>query len=274
MSWTTASDHYDAKARPGMSARQAIAERAAGPSAAIKRYHNDVKRRLIDIFATGAPRYLDVACGRGGDIFKWIGAHVRFVRGIDVSPREIDEARSRFAAVRPRPRTTDCVFEVVPDAARWSSPDNEAYDVVACMFAIHYFFGTEDHARSFFATVSASLEVGGVFFGVFPDGHRVLEAAGSPSMRIEVVDDGATGEFGREVSFEILDTVIEGGSREFLVFPETLTRLAAEHGLEPIAEYDTGTFLDPRDRRASIRHLTATRHPVSAVYATFAFIKT
>ena len=276
MSWTTASDHYDAKARPGMSARQAIAERAAGPSAAIKRYHNDVTRRLIDIFATGAPRYLDVACGRGGDIFKWIGAHVRFVRGIDVSPREIDEARSRFAAVRPRPRTTDCVFEAVPDAARWSSPDNEAYDVVACMFAIHYFFGTEDHARSFFATVSASLEVGGVFFGVFPDGHRVLEAAAAavPSMRIEVVDDdGATGEFGREVSFEIPDTVIEGGSREFLVFPETLTRLAAEHGLEPIAEYDTGTLLDPRDRRASIRHLAATRHPVSAVYATFAFIK-
>ena len=276
MTWS-APDHYDAKARPGMSARRAIAERAAGPSAAIKRYHNDVKRCLIDIFATGAPRYLDIACGRGGDIFKWIGANVRFVRGIDVSPREIAEARSRFAAVRPRPRTTDCVFETVSDAARWSSPDNEAYDVVACMFAIHYFFGTEDHARSFFATVSASLEVGGVFLGVFPDGRRVLEAAatgaGGPSMRIEVDDDDDDGEFGREVSFEIPDTVIEGGSREFLVFPETLVRLAAEHGLEPIAEYDTGTLLDPRDRRKCIRHLAATRSPVSALYATFAFIK-
>lgn len=273
MTTWTAADHYDAKARPGMSARQAIAERAAGPSAAIKRYHNDVKRRLIDIFATHAPRYLDVACGRGGDIFKWIGANVRFVRGIDVSAAEIDEARSRFAAVRPRPRTTTCVFETVPNAARWSSPDNEAYDVVACMFAIHYFFGTEDEARSFFATVSASLEVGGVFFGVFPDGHRVLEAATNPAMRIDVVVGDRTGEFGREVSFEILDTVIEGGSREFLVFPETLTRLAAEHGLEPISEYDTGTLLDPRDRRKCIRHLSPSRHPISAVYATFAFIK-
>jgi len=272
MTWSAA-DHYDAKARPGMSARQAIAERAAGPSAAVKRYHNDVKRRLIDIFATDASRYLDVACGRGGDIFKWIGARVRFVRGVDVSPREIDEARSRFAAVRPRPRITDCVFETVADAARWSSPDNEAYDAVACMFAIHYFFGAEDHARSLFATVSASLEIGGVFFGVFPDGRRVLEAASSPSssFRIEVADGEE--EFGREVSFEIPDTVIEGGSREFLVLPETLVRLAVEHGLEPIAEYDTGTLLDPRDRRECVRHLAGSRHPVSALYATFAFIK-
>ena len=95
MSWTTASDHYDAKARPGMSARQAIAERAAGPSAAIKRYHNDVKRCLIDIFATGAPRYLDVACGRGGDIWKWIDAGITVVKGIDLSPGEIEEARKR-----------------------------------------------------------------------------------------------------------------------------------------------------------------------------------
>lgn len=269
----SAADHYDAKARPGVSARRAIAERAAGPSAAIKRYHNDVKRCLIDIFATNASRYLDVACGRGGDIFKWIGANVRFVRGIDVSAREIAEARTRFAAVRPRPRITDCVFEAIGDAARWSSPDNEAYDAVACMFAIHYFFGTEDHARSLFATVSASLEIGGVFFGVFPDGHRVLEATSDPAARIEVVDEDATGEFGRAVSFEIVDTVTEGGSREFLVFPETLTRLAAEYGLEPVFDYDTGTLLDPRDRRASIRHLAGTRSPVSALYATFAFIK-
>jgi hypothetical protein len=34
----------------------------------LKDYHNKVKRALIDAYATGAPRLLDLACGRGGDL--------------------------------------------------------------------------------------------------------------------------------------------------------------------------------------------------------------
>lgn len=288
----TAVEHYDATVRPDVPKSRALAERAAGPSAAIKRYHNDVKRRLIDIFARGAPRYLDVACGRGGDVAKWIRAGVGFVRGIDVSPAEIEEARRRYAAVRPPPRKTTCVFEVVhspawfleasPAAASVSSPATTArYDVVACMFAVHYFFESRDLARSFFSYVASVLEPGtGLFIGTFPDGHRVLEAAAlgdhanlMMSIRLDENEKEA-------YTIRIVDTVVDrDGSREFLVFPETLMELAAEAGLEPVVDYaDIGTLLDPRDRRQCIRHF-ASRHPdpdvraVSALFATFAFRK-
>jgi mRNA (guanine-N7-)-methyltransferase len=281
MTWN-ASDHYDARARPGVSARVAIAERAAGPSADIKRYHNDVKRRLIDVFSTGAARYLDIACGRGGDIHKWVRAGVEFVRGIDISAGEIEEARSRFAAVRPRPRKTTCVFDVVTqEVANWNLENKKKYDVVACMFAIHYFFSSEDVARSLFETVAAALEDGGVFFGTFPDGHKILEARSNSMMTVDAPFERAAAEpFGSAYTFSIVDTVVDrDGSREFLVFPETLISLALDAGLEPVIEYDTGTLLDSSDRRKCIRHFSSRlsdpdARAVSAVYATFAFRKT
>jgi len=46
-------------------------------------------------FAEGAGSLLDFACGRGGDIWKWIDAGIPRVKGIDLSPGEIEEARKR-----------------------------------------------------------------------------------------------------------------------------------------------------------------------------------
>lgn len=46
-------------------------------------------------FAGGAGSLLDFACGRGGDIWKWIDAGILRVKGIDLSPGEIEEARKR-----------------------------------------------------------------------------------------------------------------------------------------------------------------------------------
>ena len=47
-------------------------------------------------FAQGAGSLLDFACGRGGDIWKWIDAGIPLVKGIDLSPGEIEEARKRW----------------------------------------------------------------------------------------------------------------------------------------------------------------------------------
>lgn len=46
-------------------------------------------------FASGAGSLLDFACGRGGDIWKWIDAGIPVVKGVDLSPGEIEEARKR-----------------------------------------------------------------------------------------------------------------------------------------------------------------------------------
>jgi len=47
-------------------------------------------------FAGGADGLLDLACGRGGDIWKWIDAGIDYVKGVDLSPGEIEEAQKRW----------------------------------------------------------------------------------------------------------------------------------------------------------------------------------
>lgn len=37
-------------------------------------------------------RLLDLACGRGGDMWKWLDAGLSYVKGYDLSPGEISEA--------------------------------------------------------------------------------------------------------------------------------------------------------------------------------------
>jgi len=79
---------------------KALRARKQGAALPLKQYHNRIKRELITAFAGGAPRLLDLACGRGGDLHKWTAAGVEYVRGVDLSPGEIEEARRRYGETR------------------------------------------------------------------------------------------------------------------------------------------------------------------------------
>jgi mRNA (guanine-N7-)-methyltransferase len=176
----------------------------------LKKYHNRIKRELINAFAGGAPRLLDLACGRGGDLHKWVAAGVGYVRGVDLSPGEIEEARRRYdetrASVLAKGGVPPCVeFEVVATlgTAAWSAdeqggsrgavagpspsgrparpappppPPTILFDAVTCMFAAHYFFSSEGAARRFLTNVAAHLKPGGFFFGTVPSGRKVQAA--------------------------------------------------------------------------------------------------
>ena len=75
--------HYNSK-----SSSQSRRDRAHGPAAPLKKFHNLVKRELLNAFAENASLLLDVACGRGGDLAKWDDARVGTVMGID--KQEVD----------------------------------------------------------------------------------------------------------------------------------------------------------------------------------------
>jgi len=92
--------HYDAQAAPAAGAaaggaREALAARRSGVLFWYKLFANCVKRELITAFATDANCLVDLGCGRGGDLAKWRGAHVRHVIAIDLSSAQLDEARVR-----------------------------------------------------------------------------------------------------------------------------------------------------------------------------------
>ncbi|KXZ53479.1 hypothetical protein GPECTOR_7g929 [Gonium pectorale] len=240
--WDGTRSHYNSHVTD-LSTHEAIKQRNEGPAKALKDFHNHIKRQLLLRFST--------ADGLVG----W--TQVKYVKGLDISEREVDEARRRFAEmVEPRRGGPglQCEFEAVDWLGAKPYVDGalgpSAYGVVSCMFALHYFFVTEASLRTFLGNVASNLRQGGYFLGTIPSGHRVQELLnGKPELRTPMLKlkrrwrDARPAVYGSGYICDIADTVtssLEGateGSLEYLVDLPTLERVAAETGLFPVRDY-------------------------------------
>ena len=160
-------------------------------------------------------RILDLACGKGGDLGKWV-LHSRGIRnyvGVDVARGSLRDAALRARKMKHKlPRATFTVADLgadVPGRLRtktsqhrqalftWSMQEEtgseakedpifrnirgggiaveDTFDIVSIQFAIHYMFSSRDRARRFFQTVSELLEVGGNLIATTIDARIVLD---------------------------------------------------------------------------------------------------
>lgn len=289
-------DHYNRHAGTHVDQQSALKARAQGPSAPLKRFHNSIKRALINRFAYGAEKLLDLACGRGGDLWKWIDANITYVKGIDLSPGEIEEARGRYSAAVEQKGSigTFCEFMDSPLLGIEEYRDGKLYDAVTCMFALHYFFVSEKALKQFLHNVAINLKPGGYFFGTVPDGKSINQCVmkstkfTSPMLMIEARWKGMPSTFGSPYICAIGDTVTGGeqgteGSLEYLVYQNVLVAVAKEFGLEPVVEYNDPALeacLRPEDAGRVLKHF-APSFPesdpsleiASSLFTTFVFRK-
>ena len=106
--------HYDRQAGHGKGGRKkALQQRAKTVTYELKLFHNSRKRDLVHVCSGGTHAVLDLACGRGGDIQKWIDAKVETVVGIDISGSEVAEARARFKEAAKKRRMLPTAFQFV-----------------------------------------------------------------------------------------------------------------------------------------------------------------
>jgi len=159
-------------------------------------------------------RILDLACGKGGDLGKWI-LHPRRMGnyvGVDVARGSLKDAAVRARALRNKMES--CTFicadlgadvpgrlasarkKQMQKLLSWTlsnesetesgPPDfklvrgggiseTDKFDVVSIQFAIHYMMQTKKRARRFFRTVSELLEIGGNLIATTIDARVVME---------------------------------------------------------------------------------------------------
>eukprot|EP00879_Flechtneria_rotunda_P004748 GHRR01005017.1.p1 GENE.GHRR01005017.1~~GHRR01005017.1.p1 ORF type:complete len:690 (+),score=302.69 GHRR01005017.1:350-2419(+) len=246
----TIKEHYNQHVQDHLTTKEALQRRREGPAAPLKKYHNDIKRRLIYRFAYRASALLDLACGRGGDIHKWASAQVHYVKGYDLSDREVAEAQRRYAELKQKSSGhLQAHFQQTDQLGLSLLKEDRQYDVATCMFALHYFFEKEAVLKTFMETVAANIKPGGYFIGCLPDGKRVkahLKAEGHlqmPHLVLRQLWEGKDAPFGSAYIMEIPDTVVEGhegltqGSHEYLVFEKVLLQVAKLSGLHPVLNY-------------------------------------
>jgi len=137
----------------------------------IRSINNFVKALLITTFVkTSEPvRVLDVACGKGGDFFKFKQIHkIAKYTGIDVAPLSIRDFHERV-------RTSDIQpdLHVLSATQPWPNSFDSNYTVMNVSFAFHYFWENDQTIRTFFENASRALRTGARVLITFPDSQNL-----------------------------------------------------------------------------------------------------
>lgn len=228
---------------------------------------------------------LDVSCGKGGDIPKWIDNKVTNVLGIDISKDNIenpidgayartiqnkryDPSKHKFIYVTldsSKKITKDYIETISNDDDRtvcrniWSFGKtesladvygfaNQGFDVVSCQFSIHYFFENESKLDNLIWNINQHIKPGGVFIGTCLDGFKVKDKLKSISFgehMMAKVNDRVL--WNIKKSYHNEDNVQFGETIE--VFMESIGKVSKEY----LVNFDT---LTEKLLRYNIRLLT------------------
>ncbi len=230
-------------------------------------FHNEgVKNMsLIKLQTDKCKRLLDLACGKGGDMNKWVGANIKEVVGFDsVEDNIVNPVDGAYARLQQKQKygdiPKDCKYIFMPmDCSKPLSPLQvsqedtkriadilwgkstvssseldkikgmmlQPFDVVSCQFAIHYFFENEATLDTFISNVDKHLAIGGRFIGTCLDGKKVKSA-------LQGVYKGSslTGKKGDRVMWDIKKKYNESTKIQFGdaidIYMESIGRIATE----------------------------------------------
>lgn len=190
----------------------------------MRRYHNVVKRDLYNKYTLNIDKLLDLACGKGGDLDKWISNNIKHVIGYDIDEKSIMEAKRR---IKERYSDKGTKVEVyVKDLSTDIIEGNNDCDVITSMFAFHYFFKSLDTFNVIMKSIDNNLKTGGYFIGTMFDGNSIRNILKNGDYILKDGDvkfsiksyDGLTDDlFSNKINVYLKDTVLDVPMDEYVV---------------------------------------------------------
>jgi hypothetical protein len=156
---------------------------------------------------------IDYACGKGGDLPKWVHSNLYFVFGVDIAKDNLENKKdgicARFLKEKERHRNfmgalfvhgdsskniksteamldskskviTKAVFGEIQNkgldrmVAKYYGVGKDGFDISSCQFAVHYFFQNREILHNFLRNVSECTRIGGYFIGTCYDGQQLF----------------------------------------------------------------------------------------------------
>lgn len=232
-------------------------------------FHNKIKEGLYQTCVKPDDTLLELAVGRGGDLFKWKKTKPSKIVGIDISESNLCGTRQgagvRYLTESQKVQLPPALFIVADMTQPLMQQENRylkmldrrepattaylekfvgltEFDDIACMFAIHYACESEELFRSFVGNLHTHGK--GLFFGTCMDGQAVYSLLLGKSshtfrsdkqvfgeMTKEYSDgDGWKEEFGQAIQVKLES--FERSVREYLVPFERITEILKENGFE------------------------------------------
>jgi hypothetical protein len=213
----------------------------------MRRFHNNVKRQLYDKYTKNIDKLLDLACGKGGDLDKWVSNNIKYVVGYDIDEKSILEAQRRVRDYKSSINTQVELY--VKDLSKNVIDGNKDCDVVTSMFAFHYFFETEETFNTIMKSIDNNLKEGGYFMGAMFDGESLksvlrngdykLSDNGEVKFNINVYKSLTDNVFGNKIGVYLKDTVLDEPMDEYVVYFDKFVDIMKVRGYELI---DTRMF--------------------------------
>ena len=173
---------------------------------------------------------LDIGCGVGGDISKYIRCGATYVLGVDIDKDSITEAKRRLQGVRV-PVNVKFHFHAVKDTAKDLTAIllPRTIGVISCQFAMHFVW--DQFTPDFFAVLRRSMVQDGVFVGTILSGD-MLEKAMDNNV-VKRTTHFAAHKDGNYVQFQLLGSTRffdKQPSREPIMYSEDVIGRFLENG--------------------------------------------
>lgn len=231
-------------------------------------FHNTVKRNLYNKYLQD-PFLLDLACGKCGDLDKWVSNKLQVVLGYDINPKSVIHGMKRIANYNiPELMYIDiCVQDLSTNIVKLLQ-DN-SFGTVSCMFAFHYFFKTKESFETIIKSIKNNLKDGGYFIGTMFDGDSVhnmvlKDNTGDIKFNLECGEIQKT-LFGNKISVFLKDTVLDSPTDEWVVFFDLFVELMKSHGFSLV---ESQTFDELYEESFNMDHICK---KVSFLNRTFVF---
>lgn len=264
----------------------------------MKKFHNWIKMSLIKKTSTLCETIslLDIAVGRGGDLFKW--KNFKLVVGFDSdylsltgSIKKGDNFDGAIARLKEQlnkrtklPFTKFFCLNILDREidSKLQSLENKfiknhtnKYNVVSCQFAFHYFVKTQEDLEHTLSFISNKLVDGGVFIGTAPDGDLIKNILKNgnvdlPLIKIKKINESS-------YSFNLISEIIQntsyfdvkGESIEFFLHKEQLIETAKKYNLKVIEIKSFYNYYEEYLKTINNQELM-----ISFLFFSFTFIKT
>eukprot|EP01135_Chromosphaera_perkinsii_P011817 Nk52_evm8s2506 gene=Nk52_evmTU8s2506 len=258
--------HYNARPDQGIKRRQ------KSEIYHLRTFNNWVKSVMFSLFLVPDTTCLDICCGKGGDLLKWIRGNISHLVCVDIAEQSVAQCRQRFEDLRRRKSFTaefhvaDCTRTRLRDLYnRHNQSQPIVFDFVSCQFSIHYSFESEEQFRQILVNITECLRPNGVFICTTVNGCRVVKQSRELGKQtfgngvynvtftnpVHNSDEDGTGEdknsaggrlepFGVQYLFTLKDAVQD--CPEYLVHFEVFERIAKEYKLELLFRKDFHEF--------------------------------
>lgn len=194
---------------------------------AIRKYHNALKRTLIQSVTTKGHYVLDVGCGFGGDIQKWHKCGAVLCAG-DPSKEALKEAQSRAASMK--------IPVTFFEGDILASPERP-FDVICYNFSLHYIFQSKEIFFRSIQAIRKRLRKGCKLVGIIPDSESLLMAMPFRDSLGNMIEKAGPltgyGAFGERIVVELVDTPFykSGAKMEPLAYKDLLVTHLEDLGL-------------------------------------------